>query len=137
MILILLLLLTAQSLDDVRKEGDPARRYLLALDAASRSLDAARASHASGAPADTKANLEQSADATDLSLQSLIAMGKPPFKNANNYKKAEMRTRDFLRRIEALRKDANFEDREALDSAFNRVNQIHETLIDGVMSKKR
>lgn len=137
MIPILLLLLTAQTLDDVRKEADPAKRYLLALGSASRSLDAARSAHTAGSPGDTRNGLEQAAEATELSLQSLEATGKPPYKNADNYKKAELRTRDFLRRIEALLKDANFEDREALQSAFDRVNKVHETLIEGVMSKKQ
>ncbi len=121
MIPILCLLLAAQSAPTP---------YLQALAEADKHLVAART-------ADPRINLEKAAEAVELALKALEDMGKPPYKNASNYKKAELRTRDFLRRIEALRKSANFEDRAALDSAFNRVNAVHETLIEGVMSKKK
>ena len=121
MIPILCLLFLAQSAPNA---------YLQALVEADKHLTAAKT-------AESKLNLERAADSVELALKSLEDMGKPPYKNANNYKKAELRTRDFLRRIEALRKNESFDDRGALDSAFNRVNAVHETLIEGVMSKKK
>ena len=129
MISILIFFLFAQLPDSVRNESDPEKRYQLAFDSASRSLDAARQS-------DTKLLLEDTATATEFALQSLEEMAKPAYKNTKNYKKAELRTREFLRRVDALLKDSGIDDRPSLLSAQARINAVHEKVLLGVMSKK-
>ena len=129
MIAVWIFFLFAQIPDSVSREPDPEKRYMLAIDAASKSLDAARLS-------DTKAKLEEAAVATEFALKSLEDMAKPPYKNTKNYKKAELRTREFLRRVDALLKDTGFDDRPSLLAAQARINAVHETVLLGVMSKK-
>ncbi len=132
----LLMLVLAQSLDSIRPIPDAEKRYQMAFDVASRALDDARGAHKDSKPMDTKQFLDEAAEATEFALSSLEAMGKPPYKNTKNYKKAELRTREMLRRIETLLKDASVDDRDALQSAQNRVNTVHEKVLEGVMSKK-
>lgn len=129
MIVVWIFLLLAQVPDTVRNESDPEKRYQLAFDAASKALDAARQSN-------TKAKLDEAADATEFALKSLEQMSKPAFKNTKNYKKAELRTREFLRRVDSLLKGAGIDDRPTLLSAQARINAVHETVLLGVMSKK-
>jgi hypothetical protein len=125
----LILCLLAQIPDQVANEPVAEKRYQLALDVAAKALMDAR-------QADPKAKLEEAAAATEFALKSLEAMDKPPHKNARNYKRIELRTREFLRRTEALIKEAGVEERPALEGAYNRINAIHEKVLEGVMSKK-
>ncbi|WP_031498339.1 hypothetical protein [Bryobacter aggregatus] len=134
---LLFLIFAAQSLEEIRNLPDAEKRYQAALALASANLDEARLSSTNGTTAVTKEKLEMAAEATELSLKSLEAMGKRPYQNTRNYKRAELRTREFLRRIDTLLKDASVEDRDALQSAHERVNAVHEALIEGVMSKKK
>ena len=69
-------------------------------------------------------------------LASLEAMGKHPSQNVRHYKPAEMRVRELLRRITTLRNDASIEQRPAVVECERRLTAVHETLLDGVMSKR-
>lgn len=129
MIASLMLVFLLQVPDAVKNEPLPEKRYLLALDAAAKAL--VDSSLESG-----KAKLELAADLTEFALSSLEAMGKPAHKNAGNYKKAELRTRELLRRVDAIVKEASIDERPGLESAQNRINVVHEKVLDGVMSKK-
>ena len=126
---VLILCLLAQLPDSVLNEPIAEKRYQLALDVAAQALIDARQS-------DPKAKLEQAAEATEFALKSLEAMDKPPYKNSRNYKRMELRTREFLRRADALIKEASIDERPSYESAYNRINAIHEKVLEGVMSKK-
>jgi len=130
MIDILILCLLAQIPDAVRNEPIAEKRYQLALDEAARALDSARQS-------DVTTNLEFAATAVEFALESLEAMGKPGYKNTKNYKKIELRTREFLRRADQLIKEASIDDRAVLQAAYSRINAVHEKVLEGVMSKKQ
>lgn len=129
MIAVWIYLLLAQIPDSVKNEPIAEKRYQLALAEAGKVLEAAR-------DKDPKATLETAADLTEFALSTLESMGKPPHKNGSNYKKIELKTREFLRRAEAIRKEASIDDRPSLEAAFNRINAVHEKVLEGVMSKK-
>lgn len=128
MIVVWIFLVLSQMSDSVRNEPNPEKRSQLAFDSASRSIDAARTS-------DTKEKLEAAAEAVEFALKSLESTGRPPSKNSGSYKKAELRTREFLRRVDAILKDSSIDDRPTLLSAQERINAVHEKLLLGVMSK--
>jgi len=121
MILFLFLLLLGQVPDAVLNEPVAEKRYQLALDVAAKAL--------------VEKKLVVAADATEFALKSLEAMGKSPHKNARNYKRIELRTREFLRRADALIKEAGVEERPMLEEAQSRINAVHEKVLEGVMSK--
>lgn len=129
MIAVLILLALGQLPDAVLKEPAADKRYQLALDVAGRALLEARGENVSS-------KLVEAAEATEFALKSLEAMGKPPHKNSGHYKKVELRTREFLRRVDALMKEAGVEERPGLEAAQQRINAVHEKVLEGVMSKK-
>ncbi|MBM3760649.1 MAG: hypothetical protein FJW36_10430 [Acidobacteria bacterium] len=116
------LLLLMQIPDAVQNEPIAEKRYQLALDTATK------------AAVDKNYNL--AAEASEFALKSLEDMGKPPHKNGGNYKKAELRTREILRRVDALIKEAGIDERPTIEAAQSRINTVHEKLLEGVMSKK-
>lgn len=129
MIAVWICLLLAQIPDAVKNEPVAEKRYQLALAEAGKILAAAKDN-------DSKQSLEAAADLTEYAISTIESMGKLPHKNASNYKKIELKTREFLRRAEAIRKEASIDDRPSLEAAFNRINDVHEKVLEGVMSKK-
>jgi hypothetical protein len=126
----------AQVPDAVRKEPAADKRVAAAYVFAGVSVDAARKAHGEADSEGTRKAVEDAAAAVEFALETLEGMGKPPYKNAGNYKKAELRTRELLRRLDTLVKDASVDDREILERAQARVTRVHEKLLEGVMSKK-
>lgn len=120
---VLALLLFAQDVD-------PEKKYMAAFLAANQAIDASRAAGID------KAELDKAAGEVEKVLQVLVDTGKPPYKNAKHYKKAELKTREILRRIDTLLRDAGVDERAALQSAHDRVQHVHEKLLEGVMMKK-
>ena len=129
MIAVWICLLLAQIPDSVSNEPVAEKRYQLALVEAGKILASAKDN-------DPQKSLESAAELTEFALTTIESMGKPPHKNATNYKKIELRTREFLRRAEAIRKEAGIDERPSLEAAFNRINAVHEKVLEGVMSKK-
>ncbi len=129
MIAVWIYLLLAQIPDSIRNEPTAEKRYQLALVEAGKILESAR-------DKDPRVTLESAADLTEFALSALESMGKLPHKNAGNYKKIELKTREFLRRAEAIRKEAGIDERPSLEAAFNRIYAVHEKVLEGVMSKK-
>jgi hypothetical protein len=121
--LVLGLLLFAQDID-------PEKKYMAAFLAANQAIDASRAAGMD------KQELDKAAAEVENVLKILEDTGKPPYKNAKHYKKAELKTREILRRIDTLLRDAGVDEREALQSAHDRVQRVHEKLLEGVMMKK-
>ncbi len=120
---VLALLLFAQ-------DADPEKKYMAAILAANQAIDASRAAGMD------KQELDKAAGEVEKVLRILEETGKPPYKNAKHYKKAELKTREILRRIDTLLRDAGVDERETLQSAHDRVQQVHEKLLEGVMMKK-
>lgn len=120
---VLALLLFAQ-------DADPEKKYMAAILAANQAIDASRAAGMD------KQELDKAAGEVEKVLQILEDTGKPPYKNAKHYKKAELKTREILRRIDTLLRDAGVDERESLQSAHGRVQKVHEKLLEGVMMKK-
>lgn len=120
---VLALLLFAQ-------DADPEKKYMAAILAANQAIDASRAAGMD------KQELDKAAGEVEKVLQILEETGKPPYKNAKHYKKAELKTREILRRIDTLLRDAGVDERESLQSAHERVQKVHEKLLEGVMMKK-
>ena len=58
--------------------------------------------------------------------------GDPKF-----FKRAELSTRQLLRRIEGLAQSMSYEDRVAAEKLRDRVAAIHDDLLQGIMAKKK
>lgn len=122
--------------DAVKAETNLEKRYWAALDAGQKALDEARAAMSAGTVAELQAKVGQAGDCVEYAMESLEAMGKHPSQNGKNYKRAELRTRDLLRRIDTLAKDVAIDEREAVQAAQKRIGAVHDKLITGVMSRR-
>jgi hypothetical protein len=124
------------TLEDLSKEPSLERRSDLALGLAERRLAEARTFSTEGDAAKTFAALEDVAAASEFSLKSLRDTGKKASKLSRFFKRGELKTRDFLRRLESLISALPFDDRPAGRKFHDRVQAVHEDFLHGIMSGK-
>jgi hypothetical protein len=132
-----LLLALAVDLAGVKSEPNLEKRSELALNYANSALDTARDSYSQGNFDQTKSALEEVEQSVDLAYQSLSATGKDPRRDPKFFKRAELRTRELLRRLEGLGETFSFTDRGMLEKVRDRVSEVHDDLINGVLTKRK
>jgi len=130
----LLILCLAFDLASIKLEPNLERRSERALENASAAMDTARDSPAEQLK--LKASLEELRDSVDLAYQSLVDAGKSARRNPKFFKKAELKTRELMRRLEGLAQAVDSEERGFVDSVRDRVSKVHDDLIQDIMKKK-
>jgi hypothetical protein len=131
----LILALLALDLSAVRNEPNLEKRSDLALEYANTELDSARDAVNAGDSVKVQAALAEVRESVELSWHSLTDSGK--YARSNNFfKRAEVRTRAFLRRLDGLHDIAAVEDQAAIEKVRARVAEVHDELIQGIMGKK-
>ena len=71
--------------------------------------------------------------AVDLSVDSLKATGKNARRNPKYFKRAELKLRELLRRLETFRRDLGFEDRPVLDKVTAHVGKKIDELVEATL----
>lgn len=132
----LLILWLGADLAAIKAEPALDKRAVRAVDAALVDLASARKSYDAGEVAAFQTSLRDVVAAADLSMESLEAMGRHPSRNIRNYKMVETKFRELQRKIATLRSDASVEERPAVEKAERRINEIHEKLVTGIMSRR-
>ena len=132
----ILVLALAFDLASVKSEPNLEKRSELALTNANTALDSARDAYGQGDLDKTQANLDEVLDSVDIAYQALSDTGKDPRKD-RFFKRAELRTRELIRRLEGLGQTMSIADRGTVDKVRDRVSQIHDNLLKGIMSKKK
>jgi hypothetical protein len=132
----ILVLGLALDLAGLKTEPNLEKRSEMALINANAALDAARDAYKNGDLDITRNSLSEVGEAVDLAYEALSDTGKDPRKD-KFFKRAEMSTRELLRRLEGLGETMSFTDRGLVDSVRARVGEIHDNLLNGVMSKKK
>jgi uncharacterized coiled-coil DUF342 family protein len=132
----LLILCLAFDLTAIKLEPNLERRSERALDNASAAMDTARDDAAAGDLAKVKADLDELRDSVDLAYQSLVDSGKSARRNPKFFKKAELKTRELMRRLEGLAQAVDADDRPAVETIRERVSKVHDDLIQDIMQKK-
>jgi len=132
-----LVLALAFDLAGVKSEPNLEKRSELALTNANSALDAARDSYNQGDFDKTKTELDEVEQSVDLAYQSLSATGKDPRRDPKFFKRAELRTRELLRRLEGLGETVSFADRSMVEKVRDRVSAVHDDLINGVLTKRK
>jgi hypothetical protein len=129
-----LLICLAFDLAAIKLEPNLERRSELALGNASAAMDSAR--DASTDEAKLKAALQELRESVDLAYQSLVDSGKSARRNPKFFKKAELKTRELMRRLEGLAQAVDADDRVFVESVRDRVSKVHDDLIQNIMQKK-
>jgi hypothetical protein len=91
------------------------KRSQLALDNASAAYKAARTAYDKGDNEQAAAHIREIEESVELANTSLAQTGKNPRKSPKYFKKAEMGTRELLKRIDAFEHDMSFNDRPMLE----------------------
>jgi hypothetical protein len=134
---LVLLLTLAFDLTTVKSEPNLEKRSELALNNASTALDAARDDYNAGNYDKTQNELLEMCESVDLAYESLSDTGKDPRRDPKFFKRAELRTRELLRRLEGLAPGMSAVDRGTLEKVRERVSDVHDNLLKGIMSKKK
>jgi hypothetical protein len=138
--LALALLLSAPAHADLRKaraEADLEKRSGLALDNASGAFKAARAAYDKGDDDQVAASAAEIQESVDLAAASLKQAGKNPRSHPKWYKRAEIATRDLLRKLDAFQQAMSYVDRAALETVKTRVQQVHDDLLVELMEGRK
>jgi len=113
------------------------KRSKLALDNAEAAYQALRAAYDKGDNQQAAAAAKEIEESVDLAFTSLTDTGKDPRKSPKWFKRAEIETRDLLRRLNGFQQQMNFDDRPLVDAAKARLQQVHDSLLVGLMEGKR
>lgn len=127
----------AFDLSTVQSEPNLEKRSERALDNANLALDAARDDYNAGDIDKTQTELEEVRASVDLAYESLSSTGKDPHKDSKFFKRAELRTRELLRRLEGLAPGMSGVDRGTLERVRERISAVHDNLLNGILSKKK
>ena len=128
--------LYATDLGTIKQEPNLERRSDLALQYASSALDTARDAYTAGDIDKTGAAIEEVGSSVDLAYDSLEQTGKDPRRSPKFFKRAEMSTRQLLRRLDGMIESMSVADRFLAEKVRGRVADIHENLLKGIMKKK-
>jgi hypothetical protein len=113
------------------------KRSDLALANASAALKAARKAYEAGDNAAVTAAVSEIRASVELMAHSLKETGKNPRKHPKYFKRAEIGTRDLLRRMDTFQQEMSYADRPTLDALKAYVQQTHDDLLTGLMGEKK
>jgi hypothetical protein len=117
-------------------ENNLEKRSQLAMDNAVSQYQVARTAYDQGENERAAAAITEIMESVNLAYTSLTKTGKDPRKSSKWFKKAEMETRDLVRKLESFQQVMGFTDRPMLDQVKARVQQVHDDLLLGIMEGK-
>ena len=125
------------ALDEARAEPNLEKRSALAMDNAVAALREARMAYNVGDLGRTSAKAKEIEESVDLAYASLEKTGKDPRRSPRWFKHAEIRSNELLRSLATFEHDMSFDDRAILEKTKERVQQVHDSLLAGLMGGKR
>jgi len=133
---LLVALASAADINGVKSEPDLNKRAELAADEADRDMDAARQAWQNGDWNKAMAALSELQQLAELAESSLEETNKPP-RNNRHYKDVEMKLRVLLRRLDGFRLAVDYDVREDVNRIETRVQEVHDQILDAVMTKRK
>ncbi len=136
MTFVLALLIAFADISAVKSEPDLEKRSELALANADHAIDEARQAYNSGNDQAQQAALNEVKEFVEASYDALEHSNKNP-RRSKYYKNAEMKVRALMRRLTSFREEVGFETRQSVDAVLKKLSDVHDQLINDVMSKKK
>jgi hypothetical protein len=136
MTIILALLIAFADITTVKSEPDLGKRSELALANADRAIDEAKEAYTSGNDKVQQAALVEIEESVEASYDALEHTKTAP-RRSKYYKNAELKVRALIRRLASFREEVSFETRQSVDSVIKKLSDVHDQLINDVMSKKK
>ena len=119
------------------KEPNLEKRSQFALENAAAAYKAARAAYEKGENEQVVKLVAEIQESVELANTSLTQTGKNPRRSPKYFKRAEIETRELLKRLDAFEREMGFNDRPMLEKVKARVQQIHDDLLVGLMEGKK
>jgi hypothetical protein len=136
MTIVLALLIAFADITTVKSEPDLEKRSELALANADHAIDEARQAYNSGNDQAQHAALMEVQEFVEASYDALERSNKNP-RRSKYYKNAELKVRALMRRLTSFREEVGFETRQSVDAVIKKLSDVHDQLINDVMSKKK
>jgi hypothetical protein len=138
-LLLLLGAMWAQQADwaAINAERDPEKKYARALDFAAGQIDAARKRYEHGEMDAFRSSLGEIKDSVVLCDVTLRATGRNPSKSPKHFKRAELKIREMLKRLNSFAQEVSVDDREAVTAVVQSINKIHEELLLDIMGRRK
>lgn len=121
---------------EVKAEPNLERRSQLALDEAETRIGAAKQVYDAGKLGEFRQTVTEIGDLAELSYTSLEQTGKRARRSPKWFKRAEQRLLVLIRKVDSLEKDVSLEDRGTVSALKKRVSEIHDNLLQDIMTKK-
>lgn len=115
---------------EVTGERNPGKRSEIAIDAAERSLDQARAHYQAGQEQQGEDQLDLISKLADECLSSTEQARKSKF-----WKKSELRIAALNRRVRSFAEELSYNQRDKANQLAAHLDSVHEKLLAGVMKK--
>lgn len=131
-----LILLLALDLAAVNAEANLEKRADKALDHAATLISTLRDTYNAGDLKKLGEALDEISTSVELCRKSLEDSHKNARRSPKYFKKAEIRTHDFERRLERFQTDMGAMDRPIADKTIDHVRKVHEGLLNDMMGKK-
>ena len=137
--LLLLMAVAALSanLNSVRAEPNIEKRSRLALDNADAAFVRSKANLEGGHAEAAAADLVEVQQSVEVARDALAETHQNPSRHPKNFKYAETRTRELLRRLKAWQDSIDSTDRPMIEAVRNRIQEVHDEWLTGIMGKKR
>jgi hypothetical protein len=134
MTFVLALLIVFADITALKSEPDLEKRSELAN--ADHAIDEAKEAYNTGNDKAEQAALVEVQDSVQASYDALEHTNKAPRKS-KYYKNAELKVRALIRRLTSFREDVGFETRQSVDAVIKKLSDVHDQLVNDVMSKKK
>src|ERR1700676_1341278 len=136
MTFVLALLIVFADITALKSEPDLEKRSELALANADHAIDEARQAYNSGNDQAQHAALLEVQQLVEVSYDALEHTNKNP-RRSKYYKNAELKVRALVRRLSSFREEVGFETRQSVDAVIKKLSDVHDQLVNDVMSKKK
>lgn len=120
----------------IKTEPNLEHRSQLAMDNANAAFDMAKGAYNTGDFAKSQTAIEEVGASVDVAYESLQQSGKNP-RNNKFFKRAEVGTRELLRKLEGMRLAVSSEDRQTVEKVRDRVSKVHDELLQDILGKKK
>jgi len=136
MTFLLVLLIAFADITAVKSEPDLEKRSELALAGADHAIDEAKQAYNNGNDQAQHAALIEVQQFVEACYEALEHSNKNP-RRSKYYKNAELKVRALMRRLTSFREEVSFDTRQSVDSVIKKLSDVHDQLINDVMSKKK
>lgn len=124
-------------LEEIKEDTNLQRRSRKALENADTVLDKARKAYRKGDGSTMDQAFQEIIASVEVAYEALVERGRDPRKNAQPYKRGEIKTRELLRRLATFREEMSYMDRDRIASVIEAVDKIHSNFLRDVMGGRQ